>query len=271
MSAPIRIDGATRLYGILGDPIAQVRSPEVFSERFAAAGMNAVLLPVHVPASRFDDVVPAILGLGNLDGVLVTVPFKARMLPFATRVGRTAQIIGAVNALRRESDGTWTGDMFDGIGFANAAKRHGALTGRRVLQFGAGGAGGAIACALAAEGVASIDLVDPDASRVAALIARLREAFPECHLSASRSTNDDFDMIVNASPVGMRPGDGLPGDLGMLDARTLVGDVVITATPTPIIQHATKHGCPCVTGRDMHAGQVEAILQFFGADSAASR
>ena len=265
----LRIDGATRLYAIVGDPIAQVRSPEVFSERFAEAGLNAVLLPMHVPASRFDDLMPAMLGLGNLDGVLVTVPFKARMLPFAARVGRAAEIIGAVNALRREPDGTWTGDMFDGIGFANAAKRRGELRGRRVLQFGAGGAGSAIACALAAEGVASIDFADPEPSRVQTLIARLHGAFPQCRLSVARTPRDDFDMIVNASPVGMRAEDGLPGELGAIDKRTLVGDVVITPTPTALIAHATRHGCAHVTGRDMHAGQVDAILEFFGAGSAA--
>ena len=79
-----RITGATRLYAIIGDPIAQVRSPEVFTERFAAAGMDAVLVPVHVPRDRFDAIVPALMALGNLDGLLVTVPFKARMVPFAS-------------------------------------------------------------------------------------------------------------------------------------------------------------------------------------------
>jgi shikimate dehydrogenase len=114
MTSTLKITGATRLYAIVGDPIVQVRSPEVFTERFAGAGINAVLVPAHVPIARFDEVIPALMALGNLDGLLVTVPFKARMLPFANRLGPTAACIGAVNSLRREADGSWTGDMFDG-------------------------------------------------------------------------------------------------------------------------------------------------------------
>jgi shikimate dehydrogenase len=264
----LRITGATRLYAILGDPIVQVRSPEVFTERFAAAGVSAVLVPVHVPAERFDKVIPALMALGNLDGLLVTVPFKARMLPFASRLGAAAECIGAVNALRREADGSWTGDMFDGAGFVRGVERKGELLrGRRVLLFGAGGAGSAIAYALAGAGVQSIGMVDPDAGRVEALAKALRNAFPKCDLASATAKAAYVDMIVNASPVVMRPDDGMPGDIGPPAAGTLVGDVVISESPTALIQYALRHGCSCVTGRDMHSGQIEAIMNFFAPES----
>jgi shikimate dehydrogenase len=264
MTNALKITGATRLYAILGDPIVQVRSPEVFTERFAAAGLNAVLLPALVPAERFDKVIPALMALGNLDGLLVTVPFKARMLPFASRLGTAAKCIGAVNALRREVDGSWTGDMFDGAGFVRGVERKGELLrGRRVLLFGAGGAGSAIAYALASAGVESIAIVDPDARRAEALAETLRHAFPDCDVAVTISMPADVNMIVNASPIGMRPDDGMPGDIGPLAAGTLVGDVVISESPTALIQYALRHGCSCVTGRDMHSGQIEAIMNFF--------
>ena len=264
MTNPLTITGATRLYAILGDPIVQVRSPEVYTERFAAANVNAILVPALVPAHRFDEVVPALMALGNLDGLLVTVPFKARMLRFASRLGAAAKCIGAVNALRREADGSWTGDMFDGEGFVRGIERKGErIRGRRVLIFGAGGAGSAIACALAGAGVQSIGIVDPDARRVEALAEALRNAFPDCDLAPVTSKSSDVDMIVNASPVGMRPDDGMPSDIGSLSADTLVGDVVISESPTPLIQHALRHGCRCVNGHDMHSGQIEAIMNFF--------
>ena len=260
----LKITGETRLYAILGDPIVQVRSPQVFTERFAAAGVNAVLVPAWVPAERFDEVVPALMALGNLDGLLVTVPFKARMLPFASRLGATAQCIAAVNALRREEDGSWTGDMFDGVGFVRGIERKGAsIRGRRVLMFGAGGAGSAIACALAGAGVKSIAIVDPDAGRAEALVAALRNAFADCQLTTATAKSADVDMIVNASPVGMRPGDGMPGDIGPLSAGTLIGDVVISESPTALIRHGLRHGCSCIKGQDMHAGQIDAIMSFF--------
>ena len=157
MSATVQLTGATRLYAIVGDPVAQVRSPEVFTARFAADGIDAVLIPVHVPAADFDAIAPALLAIGNVDGVLVTIPFKARIVPHATRLGPAAQCIGAANALRREADGTWTGEMFDGVGFVRGAQHKGErLHGRRVVLFGAGGAGSAIAYALADAGVQSI-------------------------------------------------------------------------------------------------------------------
>jgi shikimate dehydrogenase len=263
------ITGATRLYAIIGDPIAQVRSPEVFTARFAEAGIDAVMIPVHVPEQRFDAIAPAVLALGNLDGVLVTVPFKARMARFATRVGATAKTIGAVNALRREADGSWTGDMFDGVGFVRGIERKAErIRGRRVALFGAGGAGSAIACALADAGVQSIDVIDTDGRKAAMLVEMLARAFPACAFAAPSSfRSSGVDMIVNASPVGMRPDDRPPGDIGPLDAGTLVGDVVITATPTALIRHAMQYGCSSVDGRDMHGGQVEALLAFFAGAS----
>ena len=268
MTTALRITGATRLYAIVGDPIVQVRSPEVYTELFAAAGLGAVLVPAQVAVERFDKVIPALMSLGNLDGLLVTAPFKARMLPFANRLGAAARCIGAVNALRREADGSWTGDIFDGAGFVRGIEQKGErIRGRRVLIFGAGGAGSAIACALAGAGVRSIDIIDSGSGRAEALALVLRKAFPDCAVVAATAKDTDVDMIVNASPVGMRSDDGMPGDIGPLAADTLVGDVVISESPTALIRHALRHGCKWVNGRDMHSGQIGAIMNFFHPDS----
>ena len=260
---PIRISGATRLYAILGDPIAQVKSPELFSNLFAASGFDAVMVPVHAPSDKFEAIVPALKTIGNIDGLIFTVPFKNRALPFADRLGDTGGRIEAINALRREHDGTWTGDMFDGKGFVNGARTKGlTIEGRRVALFGAGGAGSAIACELAASGVASIALIDPVHDRARALAVRLRREFPACALRATTAVPDDTNMIINASTVGMKPTDRYPGDLGTIGHDTLFGDVVITETPTPMIRLAMERGCGFVTGRDMIGGQSQAILAF---------
>ena len=264
MTPLIKITGATRLYCIIGDPIAQVRSPETFTARFAAAGIDAVLVPVHVPSAKFDTIVPGLLAIGNLDGVLVTVPHKARMGRFADRLGATAQAIGAINALRREADGSWSGDMFDGIGFVRGAQRQGErLKGRRVALFGAGGAGSAIAFALADAGVAAIDIIDTDAAKAGSLADKLRPLFRQCRLEVAEAVPEGIDMVVNASPVGMGAQDGLPGPVRALDRSVLVGDVVIRESPTALIRLAMDRGCRWVDGRDMHGGQIDAIVAFF--------
>ena len=263
MSA-IHINGATRLYAIVGDPIAQARSPEAYSALFADAGMNAVMVPMHVRPQHFEATMRALLALGNLDGLVATVPYKARIVPFADRLGATAGCIGALNALRRETDGTWTGEMFDGAGFVRGAAHKGqVLRGRRVALFGAGGAGSAIGCELAAAGVASLAILDPQEQRAGELAHKLADAFPTCRIAVRETGPTDADMIVNASTVGMGEGDGLPGELGALDSGTLVGDVIVSPTPTPIIRQAIDHGCAYVTGMDMFAGQSDALLSFF--------
>jgi shikimate dehydrogenase len=268
MSADARVTGKTRLYAIIGDPIAQVRSPETINARFTSAGVDAFLFPAHVTEERFDSAVPGLLSLANLDGIVVTVPHKARTMALATRVEQSAAVVGAINVLRREPDGSWTGAMFDGAGMVNAFRRKGArLEARTVLLYGAGGAGSAIACSLADAGVTSIDFSDPIKERVDALIARLRVAFPNCRFGVADGWHPRFDMIVNASPVGMYGKDAMPGPIGALSPDTIVGDVVTGEQPTRLIQHASAHGCLTVTGREMHAGQIDAILQFFGFDT----
>jgi shikimate dehydrogenase len=158
--------------------------------------------------------------------------------------------------------------MFDGAGMVHAFRSKGArLEGRTVLLYGAGGAGSAIACSLAEAGVRSIDFIDPIDGRVHALITRLRDVFPNCRFTTVDSWHARFDMVVNASPVGMSANDGMPGEMEALNPETIVGDVVVSERPTSLIQHALAHRCLSVTGREMHAGQIDAILQFFGFDT----
>jgi shikimate dehydrogenase len=207
-----------------------------------------------------------LMTLGNLDGLLVTVPYKPRMTAFADRLGDTARCIGALNALRREADGSWSGDMFDGAGFIVGAQRKGhVLAGRRVALFGAGGAGSAIACGLVAAGVESLAVIDPNAKQAESLVAALRGTFPNCDVRAASAVPAASNMIVNASTVGMLPGDGLPGNIGALAPDTLIGDVINTDAKTPMIELALRYGCPYVAGKEMHAGQGEALLAFFAA------
>ncbi|WP_233856145.1 shikimate dehydrogenase family protein [Paraburkholderia sp. HD33-4] len=258
------IDGATRLFAIVGDPVVQVRSPSVYTACFAQAGLNAVLVAAQASRENFDTAMRGLMSLGNLDGLLITSPHKAAALGFASRVSTRARVVGAVNALRREPDGSWTGDMFDGVGFAHAAQRLAPIADKRVLLFGCGGAGAAIAAELAAQGARSISLVDPEVNRAQRLLAALTEHFPHCTV-APAGNGEQYDCVVNASVVGMNEGDGLPGDPGPLGAQSLVGDVVLRppAQPTALVALARSAGARIVTGQDMHAGQVEAILNFF--------
>src|SRR5262249_48322985 len=191
------VDGATRLYCIIGDPVAQTGSPRAFSERSRAAGRNAVLVPFHVPAAAFEPTVRGIMALANLDGIIVTVPYKPRMLQFADRILPTAQKVGAVNALRREPDGQWTGDMFDGRGMVRAiTTTAGAVAPRKVWRIGAGAPGSAFAGARADAGVASIPFCEVDPRKPRMLAPRLAVIAPACTLRIGPATTEGIDLLV---------------------------------------------------------------------------
>ena len=259
------VDGATRLYGIIGDPIAQVKSPEILTARIRAARRNALLLPLHVKPELFDETVRGLKALANLDGIVITVPYKARVVPFVDRLMPTGERVGAITAMRREPDGSWAGDMFDGKGMLRALREQGAdPKGLRGMLLGAGGAGSAIADAVADAGAASLIVFDVDTAKASALASRIARFHPACAAKAGEPTVEGIDILINATPLGMADGDPLPMKLGKLDPKFVVADVIVKPGPTPFLKQAEASGCRIVGGRAMIGGQASELLRFFG-------
>ena len=258
------INGKTRLYGIVGDPIAQVRSPEMVTHELQRRGLNAILVPLHVARADFSRVIPHLMQLLNLDGLVMTIPFKAQALNLAHSLGLQAQAVGALNALARRKDGTWAGDMFDGMGCVQAFARRGlALRGKSVLLIGLGGAGGAIAAAVASEQPLRMHIWDlnPDRCRQSAeLIARLS---PDTQVHVGPPHLDGVDVLMNASPVGMLDDARLPLVADALAPELVVFDTIVYPEQTPLLQLAHRSGCRVVTGREMMQGQIARIVDFF--------
>src|SRR5476649_660711 len=154
------IDGDTRLVVIVADPVAQVKSPQLFNALFQRHGINAVLVPTHVAAANLETALEGFRTLQNLVGVVLTVPHKMRVAKWVRNLSFRAASSGAVNCLRKDESGNWEGDNFDGAGFVQGMKAHGHdLTRAHVLLVGAGGgAGSALAHALCEEGIARLDL-----------------------------------------------------------------------------------------------------------------
>jgi len=262
------VDGATRLYGIIGDPIAQVKSPEILTARIRAAGHNALLLPMHVKPDLFDETVHGLKALANLDGIVITVPYKPRIVPFVDRLLPTGERVGAINAMRREPDGSWSGDMFDGKGMLLALREQGAdPKGLRVMLLGAGGAGSAIADAVADAGASGLTIFDVDKTKAGDLAKRIAKWHPGCATKAGEPTVDGVDILINATPIGMGEGDPVPMKLGKLDSKFVVADVIVKPGPTLFLLQAQASGCRIVGGRAMIGGQVSELLRFFGIES----
>jgi len=263
------VRGATRFIAIVGDPISQVLSPEIYNPRLVKA--NALLLPLHVPSSTFETVMPSLRRIANLAGLVFTVPFKERAIPFADEVLPAGRQIGAINAMRPGADGRWTADMFDGTGLVRALERLDATpAGRRVLLIGAGGAGRAIAIALARARASALTIFDVDQGKLKRLADDVRRFYPTCAITTpERVDAARHDIVINATPVGMTAGDGFPAPLGALDSATVVFDIVPTPTMTPLMAHAAAAGCRTGGGRLMIESQAEAVLEFLGFVSSA--
>ncbi|MDB5374169.1 MAG: shikimate dehydrogenase [Belnapia sp.] len=264
------ITGAARVFAILGDPIHVVRSPGLWNAAFAKAGLDAVFVPFEVGGADIATVWAGLTRIRNLDGVVLTMPHKQAVVPLLDALGPMARLTGTVNTVRRQPGGGWEGDMFDGEGFVAGLLDQGHdPAGRRVLQLGCGGAGRAIAFALARAGAVALDLADVTEGRAAALAAEVAIAFPGCRthaVPAGPAPPDPagHELVVNATPLGLRPGDPLPLDPARLRPGQLVADVIPTPEITPLLDAARAKGCDVVSGRAMFEGQARLAAAFLG-------
>ena len=261
------ISGRTRLFGIVGHPIEQVRSPEMITAELRRRGRDAILVPLHVLPDEFDDVLPQLLRLQNLDGLVFTIPYKARAVALAVEVGTQAQAVGAINALARRAAGGWRGDIFDGIGCVEAFRRRGIdFRGKHVMLLGAGGAGSAIAFAIGLQLPASLRLFDVDAARAHELAARVASAIPGVAVTAGSPTIEGIDILLNATPIGMLGDARLPMELGALPRELVVFDAIVKPEHTPLLVLAERCGCTTVMGREMMRGQISRVADFLLAE-----
>lgn len=261
------ISGAARVSVLLGDPLHKANSPGYYNTFFAEHGRNAVLVPMEVAPDGFDALVRALKQVRNIDGLIITMPHKQSILAHLDVLGPTASIVGSANVARREADGRWAGDMFDGPGYAGAlAARDIEVPGRRAYFTGCGGVARAMAVALAEGGISALRLHDLDASRAHSLAALIRERYPRIACEIGVAEPGDYDLAINATPLGMRPDDPLPFDVSALTARTAVSDVTTQPVITPLIEAAQARGCRVTTGRDMFDTQTALTVRFFGWD-----
>lgn len=257
----IRLDGETRVYYVVGDPIAQAKSPSSVSAVFQERGLNAVCIPAHVAREDLAAFFQGVKTMKNVDGIMVTVPHKIAFTDLCDEVSPAARFLHTVNTVRREG-GRWIGDMFDGQAQVEALKRNGAeLAGKKVLMAGAGGAGTAIAYALLQAGAASLAVHETDTARQTDLINRLN-SLGLGKVSAGSADPTGFDIVINATPLGMRPDDALPFDADKLTPEMFVGDVVAHPPLTRWIEAAQARGCRTSSGSDMFACVRDLMVDF---------
>ncbi|MDZ7920100.1 shikimate dehydrogenase [Rhodoferax sp.] len=215
------LSGTTDVYLIVGYPVAQVQAPALFNAVFARAGVNAVMVPVEIAPQHLLEFVKSAFLAPNVRGLCATVPHKNALADAMHTCSPSARMAGAVNAVRRHRDGHLEGALFDGQGLRAALDYCGmAYCGKRVLVLGAGGAAAAIAAELASatpQTAAQVSLYDPAPGKAQALAQRLAAHTPVALEAVHTNDPAGFDLVINASPLGLNPDDALPCDVQRLE------------------------------------------------------
>jgi shikimate dehydrogenase len=257
------INALTRILPVIGDPIAQVRAPKIWNPLFQHNGINAVCVPMRVPPASLRSFWEGVRDVANLVGLIVTIPHKPAMLAFLDEISPRARQVAAVNAVVIRPDRRALGDIFDGIGFVEGLRASGhRVDGRRALIVGSGGVGSAIAFGVAEAGAREVNVSDIDAARSQALSSRLQAAGYTSSVASADPAG--YDLVVNATPLGMRAGDPLPFDCARLDPAAIAADAVIGAGLTPVLMAARERGCSVQPGAIMTDQQITLYARFFG-------
>lgn len=259
------INGNTELIAHIGYPTHTFKSPMIYNPFFEKQGINAIVVPMGCKPEDYPAFLKSVFTLTNIRGALITMPHKVVTVGLLDDVTPTVRVAGACNAVKRLPDGRLVGDQFDGAGFVRGVLRKGLqLAGARVLVVGSGGVGCAIAASLAGASIAHISLYDVNSAAAEALGQRIRDNYPAIDVQTGHNDPAGFDLVVNATPMGMNEGDPLPLDVSRLDARTFVGEVVMRTEMTAFLTAAAARGCKVQVGSDMLFEMIPAYLEYFG-------
>ncbi len=249
------INGHTKIYGILGRPVAHSLSPAMHNAAFRELGLNAVYVPFPVT-----DLPRAVAGLRGLAiaGASVTIPFKEEIIPLLDELDPLAARMAAVNTVVNRQ-GLLCGYNTDWMGAVAALKAHTRIAGEHFLLLGAGGAARAIAFGIL-ENRGRVTLTDLDGPRAEALARELAvAAIPLNALEQCPAA-----ILINATPVGMVPDlEGIPLDPGLLGRFTLVMDIVYRPLATRLLREAQARGSRTIDGLQMLIHQATAQFELW--------
>ena len=260
------IDGHTQLVGVMGWPVEHTVSPAMHNAAFDAAGLNWRYVPLAVHPDRVGEAVRGLQALG-FEGCNVTVPHKQAVMEHLDEITEQAQAIGAVNTIVIWSDGRMVGYNTDAAGFLRALAEGGFQPeGKRAVVVGAGGAGRAVAYALASA-EAAVTVLNRTLSRAESLVADLAPLFPSLPLrplpltpATFRQEAQSADLLVNATSLGMWPQvkrSPWPEELPMPPSLT-VFDLVYNPLETKLMRQARAAGVQAIGGLGMlvHQGAI---------------
>lgn len=255
-------DAGASVAFMIGHPVAHTALPAQINAQAAERRTGFVMVPVDLRPAALPEFLNSLRDIANCAGAVLTAPHKQAAAGLVDDRTAAADLVGAVNLVRRHGNGRLSGDNTDGEGFVAALRSSGfRIETARVLLFGCGGAGAAIAAALAQAGAARIDLVDTDLARADDLARRLGGHTARA-VSAPASVAT-YDLVCNATAVGA-DGQTMVHPLTGLRTGAMVADVISHPAQTPFLQEAARRGACIQTGPEMARGQMPLIMKQFG-------
>ena len=242
----MNVTGRTKITGLFGYPVEHTLSPLMHNAAFEHLGIDCCYLPFSVHPDSLKTAIEAIRAL-NLAGVNVTIPHKESVIPYLDVVSEEALFIGAVNTIINQ-EGTLTGHNTDGRGFMRSlAENNISPDNKKMLIVGAGGASRAIGYYLS-EKADTLYLYDIDRMKLEKLASDLSAVRGNIHI-LNNIVAGDFDVLINATPLGLKATDPLPFDVSGLSPRQTVCDLIYKKTP--LLSQAEKKGCRTNNGLGM--------------------
>lgn len=246
---------ATKIYGLAGYPVKHSLSPLMHNAAFKALNINAEYRLFEVKTEELEEFIKH-LSQNNISGLNVTIPYKEKVIPFLDNISSEAKLIGAVNTLRVLQD-RLEGFNTDGEGFLKHLSEDLGFspTGKVIAIIGAGGAAKAVSVYLSKTKPKSITVYDIDKIRAAALVSNLKENFKDIELRCVDSIEElkieDSDLLVNATPIGMKETGPCLVDEKFIAKNLLVYDLIYNPKETKLLRIAKQKGAKISNGLGM--------------------
>jgi len=269
----MEINGRTHVFVHLAYPSAHLRTPQLFNARCRELSLDAVLVPWQVHPDNLGQVLDALRLSESVPGIIVTIPHKQSVAALCDRLEGPADLLKVANVVRKAEDGALVGRILDGEGFVGGLTREGRdPQGKAALLIGAGGVAVAIADALLAAGVSRLVIANRTIERAQFLAERLRALYPGHEIGVGAADATGFDLVVNATALGMHEDDPLPLDPATIMPGAVVAEVVMAPPVTPLLHAARARGAIIHEGVHMLTGQIDPFIDFIlGAGTTAPR
>lgn len=241
------VSGKTKIAGIFGCPIEHTLSPLMHNAAFKALNLDICYVAFKVLPEALPDAVMAIRSL-NMTGVNITVPHKEKVIPLLDKVHEEASFIGAVNTVTN-TDGILTGYNTDGRGFLSSLTEEGiSIEGKNIFIIGAGGASRAVSYYLS-EKASTLSLFDTDRPKAQTLVNDLGLIRKNVCLVKDIENILQPDIVINATPLGLKPDDPLPFNPDLITSKMVICDLVYKKTG--LLKEAELRGAKTINGSGM--------------------